>query len=84
MKRVTDAQKQLLEDALRSKRTQSDATPLRKRGRRLSHEDIAALIAMYEAGQSTYVIGRHFEINPWTVANHLRREGIWVRPAKGR
>jgi DNA-directed RNA polymerase specialized sigma24 family protein len=47
---------------------------------RLNPSQQAQLMAQYQNGMSTRELARLFEINRHTVAKHLRRGGVVVRP----
>ena len=42
------------------------------------------MIEAYEAGDSTYAIGRRFGINRQTVSDHLHRAGVTMRAHRSR
>jgi len=45
----------------------------------LTSEDIADIVARYQAGETTQQIGRHFGISKTRVASMLREEGVAIR-----
>lgn len=70
--------------SIQSTKTQPDQaqrTPS-ARHRRLTPEQIAELIARYEAGSTVYELGDAFKINRKTVSIILKREGITTRHRK--
>jgi hypothetical protein len=61
--------------------TLHEATSCPKRVRRLRDEQVAALVAAYQAGDSTYDLARRYGIRRETVTRHLERAGVPRREA---
>ncbi len=54
-----------------------------KRVRRLREDEVAALVAAYKAGDSTYVLARRYGVGRETVSRHLEHAGIFRRGRTG-
>ena len=52
-----------------------------KRVRKLREDEAAALVAAYQAGDSTYDLARRYGVRRETVTRHLERAGIARREA---
>jgi DNA-binding CsgD family transcriptional regulator len=48
--------------------------------RRLSPTELSQLTELYRLGMSTYKLARQFGTDRHTVARHLRRDGVELRP----
>ena len=50
--------------------------------RKLSQAEVAELVERYRSGRSTYDLAQQFGTDRHTVARHLRRAGIGLRPQR--
>jgi lambda repressor-like predicted transcriptional regulator len=53
---------------------------LRRVQHRLNPQEVAALVASYQTGQSLAALGREFQLHKRTVHAHLARAGVDLRP----
>lgn len=53
---------------------------IKRRYKVLSADDVAEASHLYEAGWSLARLGEHFDVNPSTILNALRRTDITIRP----
>jgi DNA-directed RNA polymerase specialized sigma24 family protein len=65
--------------ALGSQRSVADFVTHRDTLRRLSCEQVTALVAGYQAGATVYELAERFDINRKTVSEHLHRQGVEIR-----
>jgi transposase len=65
--------------ALGSPRKITEVHTLRSTVRRLSFEEVAALVDGYQEGATVYELAERFKIHRVTVSEHLRRQGVEMR-----